>query len=89
MTDPETCRQHILSEDYRDFIGNHVRTAFLDSLIQKNPCEQDAGFEYKCFYLPSELTGPISLSKFSYDSIPKCFSPTSMESLNQASILPV
>ena len=89
MTDPETCRQHILSEDYWDFIGNHVRTAFLDSLIQKNPCEQDAGFEYKCFYLPSELTGPISLSKFSYDSIPKCFSPTSMESLNQAGILPV
>ena len=89
MTDPETCRQHILSEDYRDFIGNHVRTPFFDSIMRDGQCEQDAGFGYKCFYLPAELTGPVSLSRFSYNSIPKCFTPTSMETLNQAGILPI
>lgn len=89
MTDPETCRQHILSEDYRDFIGNHVRTPFFESIMQDGQCEQDAGFGYKCFYLPAELTGPVSLSRFSYNSIPKCFTPTSMETLNQAGILPI
>ena len=89
MTDPETCRQHILSEDYRDFIGNHVRTPFFESIMRDGQCEQDAGFGYKCFYLPAELTGPVSLSRFSYNSIPKCFTPTSMETLNHAGILPI
>lgn len=89
MTDPETCRQHILSEDYWDFIGNHVRTPFFESIMRDGQCEQDAGFGYKCFYLPAELTGPVSLSRFSYNSIPKCFTPTSMETLNQAGILPI
>ena len=89
MTDPETCRQHILSEDYRDFIGNHVRTPFFFFFLRDGQCEQDAGFGYKCFYLPAELTGPVSLSRFSYNSIPKCFTPTSMETLNQAGILPI
>lgn len=89
MTDLETCRQHILSEDYRDFIGNHVRTPFFESIMRDGQCEQDAGFDYKCFYLPAELTGPVSLSRFSYNSIPKCFTPTSMETLNQTGILPV
>lgn len=89
MTDLETCRRHILSEDYRDFIGNHVRTPFFESIMRDGQCEQDAGFDYKCFYLPSELTGPISLARFSYNSIPKCFTPTSLETLNQTGILPV
>lgn len=89
MTDTETCRQHILSEDYRDFIGNHVRTPFFESIMRDGQCEQNAGFGYKCFYLPAELTGPVSLSRFSYNSIPKCFTPTSMETLNQAGILPI
>lgn len=89
MPDLETCRQHILSEDYRDFIGNHVRTPVFQSIMRDGQCEQDAGFDYKCFYLPAELTGPVSLSRFSYNSIPKCFTPTSMETLNQTGILPV
>ena len=72
MTDSETCRQHILSEDYRDFIGNHVRTPFFESIMREGQCEQDAGFDYKCFYLPAELAGPVTLSRFSYNSIPKC-----------------
>lgn len=88
-TDTETCREYILSEDYRDFIGNHVRTSFLDSIMQTGHCEQDAGFGYKCFYLPASSVDPVTLPKFSYNSIPKCYAPVSMETLNQTGILPV
>ena len=88
MADLKTCREHILSEDYRDFIGNHVRTPFFDSIMDENQCVQDAGFDYKCFYFPKETAEPVTLSKFSYNSIPKCFAPLSMETLNQTGILP-
>ena len=88
MAELETCRENILSEDYRDFIGNHIRTPFFDSLMAADPCSQDAGFDYKCFYFPKEAAEPVTLSKFSYNSIPKCFAPLSMETLNQAGILP-
>ncbi|MDN0044001.1 S8 family peptidase [Mediterraneibacter glycyrrhizinilyticus] len=88
-TDTETCREYILSEDYRDFIGNHVRTSFFDSIMQTGHCEQDVGFGYKCFYLPASSVDPVTLPKFSYNSIPKCYAPVSMETLNQTGILPV
>ncbi|HJB82136.1 MAG TPA: S8 family peptidase [Candidatus Mediterraneibacter intestinavium] len=89
MADLETCREHILSEDYRDFIGNHVRTPFFDSIMRDGQCEQDAGFDYKCIYLPKEDAEPVTLTRFSYNSIPKCYSPLSLETLNQAGILPI
>ncbi len=87
--DIETCREYILSEDFRDFIGNHVRTTFFDSIMQSEHCEQDAGFGYKCFYLPASIADPVTLPKYSYNSIPKCYAPISMETLNQTGILPV
>ena len=87
--DLETCRQHILSEDYRDFIANHVRTAFFDSITRGEHCEQYAGFDFRCIYLSKEAADPITLSRFSYNSIPKCYSPVSMETLNQTGILPM
>lgn len=89
LPDLETCRESILSEDYRDFIGNHVRTSFFDTIAQEDHCEQDAGFGYKCIYLPAPAADPITLSRYSYYSIPKCYAPISMETLNQAGILPV
>ena len=87
--DIETCREYILSEDFRDFIGNHVRTTFFDSIMQSEHCEQDAGFGYKCFYLPASIADPVTLPKYSYNSIPKCYAPISMETLNQTGVLPV
>ena len=88
-SDLETCREQILSEEYRDFIGNHVRTSFFDSITQDDHCEQDAGFGYKCIYLPASSADPVTLPKYSYNSIPKCYAPASMETLNQSGILPV
>lgn len=87
--DIQTCRESILSEDFRDFIGNHVRTASFDALMGSPHCTQDAGFGYQCFYFPASAADPITLPKYSYNSIPKCYAPLSMESLNQAGILPV
>lgn len=75
MPDMKTCREQILSENYRDFIGNHVRTPFFDSIIQGTPCTQDAGFDYRCIYIPKELAEPITLSRFSYNSIPSAMLP--------------
>lgn len=88
-SDIETCREQILSEDYRDFIGDHVRTSFFDSLMQTDHCEQDAGYDYKCFYFPAAAADPVTLTRYSYNSIPKCYAPVSMETLNQTGILPV
>lgn len=89
MPDQNVCREQILSEDYRDFIGNHVRTPFFESMMQEERCVQEAGFDYRCIYLPADLADPITLSRYSYNSIPKCYAPLSMETLNQAGILPV
>ena len=88
-SDIEICRNQILSENYRDFIGDHVRTSFFDSLLQADHCEQDAGYDYKCFYFPAAAADPVTLTRYSYNSIPKCYAPVSMETLNQTGILPV
>lgn len=88
-SDIEICRNQILSENYRDFIGDHVRTSFFDSLMQTDHCEQDAGYDYKCFYFPAAAADPVTLTRYSYNSIPKCYAPVSMETLNQTGILPV
>ena len=88
-SDTETCRSAILSEDVRDFIGNDVRTAFFDGISGQTLCSQDAGFGYSCLYLPAAAADPITLSRYSYDSIPKCYAPADMQTLNQAGILPV
>ena len=89
MNDLETCREQILSEDTRDFISNPLRTPLFNELLKKDPCIQDAGLGYQCIYFSKELVEPISLTRFSYNSIPNCFAPVAMETLNQTGILPV
>lgn len=89
MIDPSICKERILSEDYFDFIVNDIRTLFLSALPLENACEQPVGFDYRCVYLPREQTEPITLEKFSYYSIPSCYAPTSMDTMNQAGILPL
>lgn len=85
----ESCRRQILSEDYRDFIGNPIRTPLFDELVNERPCSQDAGLGYECFYFPKEAVEPITLERYSYNSIPNCFAPVSLATLNQTGILPV
>ncbi len=84
-----TCQEEILSEDYRDFIVSDAKVPFLDQIMPANYCSQEAGFSYRCVYLPKSLGDPVSLERFSYFSIPKCYSLLSMQALNQAGILPI
>ena len=79
MNDLETCREQILSEDTRDFISNPLRTPLFNELLKKDPCTQDAGLGYQCIYFSKELVEPISLARFSYNSIPNCFAPVAIE----------
>lgn len=85
----EICKERILSDDYYDFIVDDIRTPFLSGILLDNVCEQPVGNNYRCIYLSRIQVAPITLEKFSYNSIPKCFSPTSMETMNQAGILPL
>lgn len=85
----DSCREKILSEDYRDFIVSDIRMPFLQDLLKKDYCFQNPGFFYQCAYLPKSIIDPVSLERYSYFSIPKCYSLLSMQALNQAGILPI
>lgn len=89
MPDATICKERILSEDYRDFILNGTQTTYLAEISTDNVCEQDAGFRYRCIYIPAIQAEPITLRKFPYASIPKCYAPTSLDTLNQTGILPI
>ncbi|MFR5321228.1 MAG: S8 family peptidase [Mediterraneibacter gnavus] len=85
----DSCREKILSEDYRDFIVSDIRMPFLQDLLEKDYCLQNPGFFYQCAYLSKSVIKPVSLENYSYFSIPKCYSLLSMQALNQAGILPI
>ena len=70
MTNETKCKEWILSEDYRDFIINENRTPFLENIAQNPVCEQYAGFDYRCIYLPALQAGTLTSKQFSYNSIP-------------------
>lgn len=89
MANTYDCREQILSEDYRDFLISDVRMPYLDTLMPDGVCMQDTGFNYICAYLPKSVGDPVSLERFSYFSIPKCYALMSMQALNQAGILPI
>lgn len=91
MTDQERerCQNAVISEDYFDFIQSDIRTDFFSSLSPDDLCALDAGYGYQCLYLNRSLAGTLSLSRFPYNSIPKCYAPISMEALNQSGILPI
>lgn len=89
MPDTDSCQEKILSEDYRDFIVSDIRMPFLKDLFHDNYCLQDPGFFYQCAYIPASLIDTLSLERYSYFSIPKCYSLLNMQALNDAGILPI
>ena len=89
MPDFFECRQQILSENSRDFITGAVVSGFLSSLSPDTLCTQTADFQYHCLYLPAEQAEPITFERFPYNTQPKCYTPISMETLNQTGILTI
>lgn len=89
MINTEICKERILSEEYRDFIVDDLRTSFLTGISTENLCFQKAPFHYQCVFLSSAQIGEITLDKYIYNSIPKCYAPLDMETLNEAGILTI
>ena len=75
----DSCREKILSEDYRDFIVSDIRMPFLQDLLKKRLLFSKSRFFYQCAYLPKSIIDPVSLERYSYFSIPKCYSLLSMQ----------
>lgn len=89
MDSDQLCRERIISEDYRDFIVEDVRTNYLRNMIQESTCKIEVGFGYQCVYLPQTIADPITFERFSYNAIPRCYTLLGMEALNQAGILQI
>ena len=83
------CKEKILSEEYRDFIVSQLNPNELDEFVMEGTCEQRLRFLYKSIYLERNLVDPISFGKYSYNSIPKCFTLLDTEAMTQAGILQV
>lgn len=86
MPNLEFCRERILSNDYRDFIVSGIITSRFADIPPETYCKQTAGFGYQCIYLSQQQSDPITNSQFLYTSVPKCYAPISMDTLNQAGI---
>lgn len=89
MPDNALCREQIISEDYRDFITGGITSNFLASLPSGEYCTQAADFYYECLYLPANVAEPITFERFPYYTIPKCYTPLSLDTLSQTGILPI
>lgn len=87
--DDTICKGRILSEDFRDFIIFDTLPQPLSTIPFNQLCEQKADFDYRCVYVSSILADPVDLNRFTYSSIPQCYSLLSLNALNQAGILPI
>ena len=86
MPEREVCRERILSEDYRDFIVSELRQNLFTNLITEDTCTQEMQFIYESVYLEKEIADPITFERFSYNSIPKCYTLIDMAAMTQAGI---
>ena len=90
MPDNETCREHILSEDYMDFIANIRRNTFVDSIsMEDSVCKIFLGGNFNGVYLKSQDRGRRAINQFPYFSVPKCYTLLDMEAMNQAGIIQI
>lgn len=87
--DPNICRERILSEDYRDFVVTETVPLPLSKIPEDQLCQQRGDFDYRCIYASAIQADPVNLERYTYLSIPKCYSLLSMEALNQAGILAI
>lgn len=86
--DTERCREQILSEEYRDFIlsVNGGRDRLPVQVQPEEACFQQIGAGFEVVYLERSLAEPINLERFTYNSIPQCYTLLDMEAMNQAGI---
>lgn len=83
------CREQIISEDYWDFIVSQLNPAELAEYIEEDTCMQEMRFLYDSIYLEKDKIESLSFDRYSYNSIPKCFTLLDMEALTQSGILQI
>ena len=86
---PNTCREQILSEDYRDFIVSMLQEELFEAKFPNVECEQMAGTFYKSIYVESQLADPIQFGRYPYNSVPKCYTLLDTQALEQSGIIQV
>ena len=84
MPQEEICRNRIISENYRDFIVNQLRGNIFDSISSEELCEQSMEYLYKTIYVDGTMADPINFEKYTYNSVPKCFTLIDTEALSQS-----
>ncbi len=89
MLQEEICRNRIVSENYRDFIVNQLRENIFDSISSEELCEQNMEYLYKTIYVDRSMADPINFEKYTYNSVPKCFTLIDTEALSQSGILQI
>ena len=86
MPELNRCRQQILSNDYRDFIVGQFAAEEFESLITEETCQQSTDFVYNIIFLDKHQVDPIRFDKYSYNSIPKCYTLIDTEAMTAAGI---
>ena len=81
-----TCREQIMSEEYRDFVVSQLNPNELQTVITEETCTVKMRFLYDSIYLSQESVEPISYGRFSYNSLPKCFALLDTQAMTDAGI---
>lgn len=89
MADMQLCRQRIMSGEYRDFIVSAQGGRVDFQVPEEQLCRQDTGAGYKIIYVEQVLAEPLNFERFTYSSIPQCYTLLDMEAMNQAGITQV
>lgn len=89
MPELSICRERVLSNDYRDFIVSQLDEEEFETLTTEDTCEQEMEFVYKVIHVEKERADPIGFDRYSYNSIPKCYTLTDIAAMTQAGITQV
>lgn len=89
VTDKESCREKVMSEDYRDFIYEEDMFLEIEKIEDEQFCDQEIGFYYRVAYINKSYADPLTLDRFSYGAIPKCYTLLDTEMLDQTGIAQV
>ncbi len=84
-----SCREQILSENYRDFIVSAFQENIFRDRFPGDVCQQETGLFYKTIYVESEQADPIRFDSYPYNSIPKCYTLLDTEAMTQSGIIQV
>ena len=89
MPELSICRERILSNNYYDFISNQLGVDEFEDIITEDTCIQQTEFIYNIIHVEREIAEPLTLERYSYNAIPKCYTLLDTDAMTQAGILQV